>query len=293
MSLLLGVHVAKISKVLDNKTTAIDMSNAINRDLDNLGLNSAQIFTHGPRFMVKNKIDYEKVKKTCHDIDLSVHSAYSTVSIWKVNEDNKNEKKSLSYINSVNTQLKSCKQMGAWGLVIHVTKQSPSNVANVMKLLKPLAESNDVKIILEMVSSKADENTYETPAKINHLTKLIGTNENWWCWCVDTAHLWGAGVDIKSYNNMKNWLDEIKYPKKIEMFHLNGSSAIKGSGKDKHEIPFSPDDIIWKNIKPNKSGLKAVIDFASKNHTTVICEINRGSEKIVIKCLDIIKDMVF
>ena len=122
MSLLLGVHVAKLSKVLDNKTTAIDMSNAINRDLDNLGLNSAQIFTYGPRFMVKNKINYEKVKKTCHDIDLSVHSAYSTVSIWKVNEDNKNEKKSISYINSVNTQLKSCKQIGAWGLVIHVTK---------------------------------------------------------------------------------------------------------------------------------------------------------------------------
>ena len=291
MVLILGVHVAKKSKVLDDKKEEKKMSNAIMRDLDTLDLNAAQIFTYGPRFMVKNKMNYNDIKKICNDIDLTVHSTYGSVSIWKVNDDNKNTPVSQKAINSIKLQLESCASIGAWGLVLHITKHTPENISKVMKILKPFSEKLDVKIILEMVSSKADSKTYETPEKINVLTKMIGHNENWWCWCVDTAHLWGAGVDIQHYNSMSKWLNDIKHPEKIEMFHLNGSSAIKGSGKDKHEIPFSSDDLIWGNINPNKSGLRAVVEHSINNSITIICEINRGSEKNVVKCMNYIKKL--
>ena len=183
-------------------------------------------------------------------------------------------------------QLLSCKKANAWGMVVHVIKQYPDILANSMSLLKPLAKKAGVKIILEMVALKADaDRTYETPEKIDNLTTLIGPNEQWWGWCVDTAHLWGAGVDIKSYESMKTWLDAITYKKKIVQFHLNGSSARCGSGKDKHEIAFGPDDLIWKGVKPENSGVRALVEYALEHNVTIICEINRGAEAETKKSL--------
>ena len=290
MPLILGVHVSRSSKVLDDKKS-VDMSDAIIRDLDILGLNAAQIFTHGPRFIVENKMDYKKIINNCPDIDLSVHSAYPSVNIWKITKENINDKSSKKFTSDIEVQLNACKKINAWGLVLHITKQLPKQVAYVMnKVLKPISIKHNVKIILEMVSNKSADDTYETPDKINYLTSLLDHKEDWWCWCVDTAHLWGAGVDIRSYSNMKKWINNIKHPKKIEMFHLNGSSAKLGSGSDKHEIPFCSDDLIWCNVDPNKSGLRSIVEFSVKNNITIICEINRGVESDVIKCMEIIKN---
>lgn len=289
MSLILGVHVAKSSKVLNDKKDR-NMHDAIKQDIDTLQLNAVQIFTHGPRFMNENTMDHKQVASITSDLDLTVHSAYMAVGVWKVNEDNWKSKQSQKHLNRIVAHLQVCKKIEAWGLVIHVTKQHPEDVAYVMKKLRPYAKKYGVKILLEMVSSKSDPvKTYETPAKIDNLTELIGANETWWGWCVDTAHLWGAGVDIRQYKSMKEWLERITHKKKICMFHLNGSSASLGSGKDKHEIPFCSDDIMWGDVDPSNSGLRAVVEFAVPNNCTIICEINRGTQNQVIRGLEIIK----
>ncbi len=287
---MLGVHVTKDSHVLDDKTSASDLSVAIQRDLDALDLNCAQIFTHGPRFVVPNKVDYAAVKKSTANIDLSVHSAYPTTSIWKLSDGTSAADKKR--IDAVKLQLAACMKIGAWGLVLHINKVFPDVAANVMHMLKPFVKKSKVKLVLEMVSSKADaDKTYETPEKIDNLTTLIGADENWWGWCVDTAHLWGAGVDIKSYASMKSWLDRLTYKKKIVQFHLNGSSAIRGSGKDKHEIAFGPDDLIWNGVKPEASGVRAIVEFAEERGIPIICEINRGTEDNVKKSIAAIKKL--
>ena len=287
---MLGVHVTKDSHVLDDKSAASDLSVAIVRDIDALKLNCAQVFTYGPRFLVKNNIDYNAVKKITKDIDLSVHSAYPTTSIWKIKQDGSSS--DTKKIDAIKIQLVSCSKIGAWGLVLHINKVYPDVAAEVMHLLKPIIKKSKVMLVLEMVASKADaDKTYETPEKIDNLTTLIGPKENWWGWCVDTAHLWGAGVDIRSYANMKQWLDSITYKNKIVMFHLNGSSAARGSGKDKHEIAFGPDDVIWNGIKPNSSGVCAIVEFAEKRQIPIICEINRGTETNVRKSLAAIKGL--
>jgi deoxyribonuclease-4 len=287
----LGVHVSTVSKVLDSNKSAL-IHNAITRDLDTHGLNCAQIFTHGPRVMKANNLDVSAIKKECKEIDLSVHSSYGSVGIWNVNSDNKSSTKSKAIIAHIADQLKSCQKIGAWGLVLHISKHYADDVAYGMTLLKPYAKKTGVTILLEMVASKADDNlTYETPEKIDNLTTLIGPEENWWGWCVDTAHLWGAGVDIQSYKQMSDWLTRLTYKKKILMFHLNGSSAARGSGKDKHEIPFEPEDVMWNGIEPESSGLRAVIEFCVKQEITIICEINRGTQENVTKAIDIIIDL--
>jgi deoxyribonuclease-4 len=287
---MLGVHVTKDSHVLDDKTTAPDLSDAIIRDTDALKLNCAQVFTYGPRFLVKNKIDYDAVKKATQDIDVSVHSAYQTTGIWKINGNK--APADVKKIDTLKLQLLSCNKINAWGLVLHINKIYPDVAADVMAIIKPIVKKSKVKLLLEMVSSKADaDKTYETPEKIDNLTTLIGPKEDWWGWCVDTAHLWGAGVNIKSYESMKDWLSRLTYKNKILMFHLNGSSAIRGSGKDKHEVVFGPDDLIWHGVKPAASGVRAIIEFAEPRNIPIICEITRGAESVVRKGIEIIKDL--
>ena len=287
---MLGVHVTKNSHVLNDKTAASDLAVAINRDTEELMLNCAQIFTYGPRFIVKNNIDYAAVKKATKEIDLSVHSAYPTTSIWKITGNS--TAADLKKIDVIKLQLLSCYKIGAWGLVLHINKVYPDIAARVMHILKPIVKKAKVKLILEMVSSKADaDKTYETPEKIDNLTTLIGAKDDWWGWCVDTAHLWGAGVNITSYESMKNWLESLTYKNKILMFHLNGSSAARGSGKDKHEAAFGPDDVIWRGVKPQVSGVRAIVEFAEKRQIPIICEINRGDEADIRKSIATIKSL--
>lgn len=290
---MLGVHVSKESQVLDNKKPADDLSIAIDRDVTALKLNCAQIFTYGPRFIVANKINFDAVCNVTKDIELSVHSAYPTTAIWRVNNKNKTTDESKKYLNNVKVQLLSCIKANANGLVLHINRIEPSDAVETMKILKPIVKKTNVTLLLEMVSSKAHPSkTYETPEKIDNLTKLIGASDNWWGWCVDTAHLWGAGVDIKSYASMKQWLDSLKNKNKILMFHLNGSSAAMGSGADKHEAAFGPTDNIWQNIEPSQSGVRAIMEFAADHGLPVICEINRGKEKDIRKSITLIKSLI-
>lgn len=289
--MLLGIHVSKTNEVFESKA-AKDISDAIERDTKMLGINAVQIFTYGPKMPIPNKIDIDAVKEKTTDIDLSVHSAYTSTGIWKVNNENKTSGDSKKRLGSIEGQIKSCQSIGAWGWVLHIAKTYPDVAAETMSIIKPIAKKYNVILLLEMVASKADPNkTYETPEKIDNLTTLIGPTENWWGWCVDTAHLWGAGIDVKSYASMKKWLDSVTYKHKILMFHLNGSSAIRGSGKDKHEIAFGRDDLIWYGIKPQDSGVRAIVEFALAHNITIICEINRGNKKDYIASLNAIKTL--
>lgn len=293
MAFILGVHSGKSSSVLDNKKP-VDIHKAIERDADYYGLNAVQIFTHGPRIYTKNKFDASQIRKTCNDMSLSVHSTYVSASVWKLTKENIHHGKTKTTYLHIEDQYRTCQQIGAFGLVIHITKHPPEVIAKVTKnILKPLSKKYSVCTLLEMVSNKASADTYESPKKINRLTKLIGVGEKntYWGWVVDTAHLWGAGVDITSKKQSKEWLSGIDNPEKIYMFHLNGSSAIKGSGADKHEIVFGPEDKIWHGVKPEISGIAPIIEFAIKYSITIICEINRGDQSDVESSMRVLKKL--
>ena len=289
--LILGIHTSHTSPIITNKKKR-ELHDAIKEDVDKFGLNAVQIFTHGPRLPTENKLDYEKINKVSHDLDVTVHSPYTTVGLWKIQSDNKNDSVSKRKITQLKSQLLAVKKAGGWCMVVHITKTLPENIAYTMKLIKPIVKKIGVKISLEMVASKADrEKTYETPEKLDNLITLLGIKEKYYCITVDTAHIWAAGVDVRSYEAMNDWINRMTFKKKIEMFHLNGSFSERGSGKDKHAVPFSTNDKIWHGIDPNKSGVKAVIDFARSNNITIICEINRGTEEEIFNGLNIIKKL--
>ena len=289
MSLILGIHVGKTSSVLTDKKS-IEIHEAIVRDVSKLGLNAAQIFTHGPRNSARIKMDYPSVSDVCSDIDLTVHSSYGTTTIWK----NPSEKS----ITLVRKQLFACKSINAWALVIHINKVPPSLIAERMKELLPIAKELNVMILLEMIAAKADPIlTYETNAKLDRLCSLINDNcakelHQYYGINLDTAHLWGAGFDVRSYDTMEKYFANMKFANKIRQFHLNGSSSKMGSGKDTHEIVFSDKDLIWGEAAPDKSGVRAVVEFAYKHSIPIVCEINRGSEQDAKRSLSIVKKFV-
>lgn len=288
---ILGIHSSQVSKILNDKKKR-SLHDAIKFDTNKFGLNAAQIFVYGPRLPIENKNNYELIMENSKDLFLSVHMCYSSIGIWKVNKKNKDEKISKTKITKFTNELLAVKKTGADIAVLHISKNIPENIAETMSILKPIIESINIKIGLEMVSSKADNNkTYETPEKINNLIELLGFNNNYYCFVIDTAHIHGAGQDITSYNNMNNWLNRLKYKNKIGMFHLNGSYSLKGSGKDKHAIPFIKEDKIWYNIKPEESGLFAVVQFAVKYGVQIICEINIGTEEEAKNGINIIKKL--
>jgi endonuclease IV len=291
---MIGVHTSKISKVLGNpnkkRSTMLD---AIVMDTSKLKLDAVQIYTHGPRNSKRNNMNYKAIRDYCKKkkILLYVHSSYITISIWHINEESKDEAKSKFAVKLILDQLKSCDELGSGGLVIHLPKKHPDVIVEAFKILAPLTEGYKTPILLEMTAVKPHPmNTYETSEKNNRLCdmllKAVPEFTNWGI-CLDTAHLWGAGVEIDKVVVMKSWLNNFKYPNKIKLIHLNGASnSTFNTGKDKHMVIFSDQDDIWNdvinsevkyNIKKIKaSSLYELLKFAKKYKLAMICEINRG-----------------
>lgn len=300
---MIGIHVAKVSHVLNapnkNRKTMIE---AITKDCGELTLGACQIFVQGPRNTKMSKMDYEKINlyTTKQKINLYVHTSYLSVGIFSVTSKNMSDKKSINAIESIRKQLDACDKLGAKGLVIHLTKRTPSEIAETMRILIPQIRKYSTPLIFEQPAKKpCGDLTYETPEKINNLTSVMAkefpkyTN---WGWCIDTCHLWSGGIELCNKKTTDKWLKALKYPKKISLFHLNGGSIdIFNTGKDKHIIPFSDEDDIWSadfiNLDDEKefnldqikkSSIWPITRFLKKNKIDIILEINRGSYKDAI-----------
>lgn len=276
----IGIHVSKKSEVL-NTPIRKTMFDAIQEDIS-LNINAIQIFNSGPRNSRMNKMDYSAIADFCKDknINLYVHSNYISVSIFNLTKENFDTPKMKTAIKNITDQMVASDKLNSNGFVIHISKKSPNQIVETLKTLYPHIKKFKTPILLEQPAKKPDEDlTYETPEKINNLTRLINKNipKLNWGWCLDTVHLWSGGIDINNYDITEKYFNDLKYPKYIKLFHLNGGSKnIFNTGKDLHIIPFSEkDDIFMSQIK--KSSIKIIINFAKKNNIDLIMEIKRGN----------------
>ena len=283
--MILGIHSNKGPSVegdQDAKTT----DQAILRDVKKYGINTSQIFTHNPRTGAKIAMNYDDVAKVGEEIKILVHGPYNLSRVFLIDE---NELKSQLKILEV--QFKAAQAVGSSGIVFHISKSTAENTARVIKTILPLAEQYGVGIIVESIACiPAKDRTYESTKLMNEVDALLKKHplDRFWSWCIDTAHIWSMGVDIKTKENFASWLNTIKRPEKVSTFHLNGSSANFHSGKDKHEIPFTDVDKIWHKVEPKKSGVAALVEFAIKHNCITILEMNRGTSSDLQKCIQTI-----
>ena len=288
----IGVHVAKISKVLENNNRK-NYLDAIKGDVESLNLGCVQIFVAGPANTRMAIMDYKGICKYCKEtnINLYVHSSYLTVGIWSLTPQNKNTPKSISAIKHLENQLDACDLLKSRGFVVHLPKKKPEFIVGALEVIIPILDKYKTQFMLEMPASKSDDKTYETPEKIDSLNYMIMQlypKFHNWSWVIDTAHLWSCGVEVDDVKKMTKWFNDLKYPETIGLFHLNGSSIDQfDTGKDNHKVVFGVDDDIWNkesnfndgmNIKKiNKSTINIIAKFTKNRNIDLICEINRGN----------------
>ena len=238
-----------------------------------------QIFAVGPANSRVNISDAEKTGIKEADIDVYVHSSYLS-NPWS--------KRSHFGVILVKQELKLCQEIGAKGLVVHLQRQPPNIIAKVIAdiLLSDQTPKEPI-IYLEVESYKSCETTYETPEKICALfaeIKKLGVEHRVGL-CIDTAHLWAAGVDISSYQDCMTWLTQTQDITDNLMVHFNDQIWALGQGRDEH-APLGYGTIWGKynsdsTDKPmEKSGLVAVLDWATEKNCPIILERKPDRPKI-------------
>ena len=298
----LGNHVNKDGEKMHHAIlTTIDTA-----DAHKVRLECAQIFAIGPRNNRENLSAEEKEnirKMTSNGLArIYIHSSYLS-NPWG--------KKSEFGMSLVRRELAICEEIGGRGVVVHLARKPPAEIAKMVPRLlqantgadadasnetptrapsrailfleiesyKPL-ERDTYAIAHELPASADIECTYETPHKLKQLTQALikeGVDMDRVGICIDTAHLWAAGAYIASYHNMKNWLGEFPPEIKNIMVHLNDQIWSLGGGKDEHAPLLL--GTIWGKYNPNtgtdspqQSGLQAILEWSVENNIDMIME---------------------
>jgi endonuclease IV len=178
----------------------------------------------------------------------------------------------------IRLELELCARAGISGLVIHLGKPP---IETVMKYLPRLVSpQRDTLVFLEVPHVKPEDSHYETPEKLAELFVAVRRLDPALCrfgLCIDTAHLWSCGVDLRSFEDAEAWIRRLEavadvIPPDRIMLHLNDSHSERGSGLDRHAPLLGGK--LWAAYadRPQHSGLAAFVDYAVRHNTIAILE---------------------
>lgn len=266
---MLGIHVSHELGTPTDIVTSITRAKNTAREYG-LDTKCCQIFVLAPKTAKPILTADEKhklLKLSADGFRIIVHSSYLSNPWYKRTGFGRH---------LVKTELKICDEIGAYGLIIHIGKRI---LDEIIEVLPELLKNSRAKLILELDSYKSDgELTYETPFKMRNLIARLVQYSNRISICIDTAHLWAAGISLASYEDAKNWiLACLPYAleNKIDvMFHLNDQKWDFNSGKDQHLA--LGEGQIWSAYKHDlaASGVNYILEFALQNDLDVILERN-------------------
>lgn len=148
----------------------------------------------------------------------------------------------------VMNQLKIADQYGFYGLVLHLTNVGYNEILQaIVKLLngRELSKYKPLLIfeIHPVMASKCDHKlprdsaNFDQPEKLTALIEDLtarGFSQQDFKICIDTAHLWSYGVNVRMEPDMKKWFTAID-PKWISLIHFNDSASPLG-GQDVHAV---------------------------------------------------------
>lgn len=285
MSLIIGNHVHKEGS---------NFADAIKRDIEmakgcGMRMNAAQIFVIGPRNSKQNITDADCItlkKMTDSGFKIVTHGSYLT-NPWGA--------KSAFGIMLARKELELCDKFGSAGLIIHLARVPPETIAAAIPKIfagsKPDADGTIVytksMLWLEIESYAADECTYEDNIKISklldELRKVLSEEEFARIGiCLDTAHMWAAGVDISDYDSASTYIRKMRMLEVPLMIHLNDQIWAIGQGRDEH-APLGY-GTIWDKYRVDgnleESGLYAFLEHAYNDDIMLILERKSDQPKI-------------
>ena len=235
-----------------------------------LGCECFQLFTRSPRGGKPSRLDDEVIEKflaDCAEFGLEnyyVHTPYfinlasldSKVrnnSIRLIREDL--ERASLLKVKSIMTHLGSSK-----GMERDVAIKSVAD--SVIEILD--GYDGFSKLMLENSAGQGDTigDAFEEIAEILHLTDNNDVGV-----CIDTAHMFGAGYDLRDKDSLNNTLSKIENSfglHRVKLIHGNDSKVDLGERKDRHEL-------IGRG-KIGEGGFKAIVCEPRLKHLDIIVE---------------------
>ena len=173
--------------------------------------------------MKENNIDYSKV---------IVHAPY-IINL----ANNQDEDKFMFSVNFLKEELKRCEELGIKYIVLHpgshVGLGIDEGIRNIIKGLNMILENTSVTILLETMAGKGSE----IGSNFKEIKKIITgvKNKNNIGVCMDTCHLSDAGYDVKNFDTLLNYFDEVVGLNYLHCVHINYSKNEKNSHKYRHE----------------------------------------------------------
>ncbi|MEF3279481.1 MAG: deoxyribonuclease IV [Elusimicrobiota bacterium] len=200
-----------------------------------LKTNATQFFCHSPRNWDMLEIKNEEAKnfvlksKEIGIYFIIIHSSYL---INPLSENKETIRKSRKLIES---ELKTANKLSADYYVLHIrcnkNKSIDENIKNAIKFFKDINLNIKTKILLEN-SASGLTSVIENLIKFYKELKKTGLFSGI---CLDTAHLFEAGYDIRKKEDLERIKKEVKDLQLIKLIHLNDSKTKLSSRIDRHD----------------------------------------------------------
>lgn len=222
----IGAHMS-VAKGLNK---ALDHALSINAD-------TMQIFTRNPRGGKAKALDLDEVelfKKRVQEHNFGpwvAHAPY-TVNLASAKDDVREF--------GVQTLKEDLRRVDAWGgklLVVHSGAHTGAGreqgLARLIEALREiLAEApQEVSLLLEMMSASGSE-LGSTFAEISQVLETLNAANLGVC--LDTAHLFAAGYDVRDWDNVWQKVTQDFGAELVKAIHLNDSLVDLGAHKDRH-----------------------------------------------------------
>ena len=251
---MIGFHIPRIKH---NTEKSVE---AINELLEGLKFPCMQIFAIGPQNHkeVLSAEDKNYLRGKC----VVIHGAYVD-NPWNF---------APGTIHNIKKELSIALDIGAAGVIVHLGASANKSKHKIIDDLDR-EKFKGATLFLEINAARANENTFETPEKINAFFADLQPKYIKLGLCIDTAHLYSCGTALTTAGDAERFLHAIKFSGEI-MFHLNDSGAEFGDGKDVHESLC--DGNLWKKYKRRadirESGFYYILEYAKKHNCIVILE---------------------
>ena len=230
-TLIIGSHVSykKDSQILGSLEEALSYNETTFMFYTGAPQNTArspineELVEQAKEKMKENNIDYSKV---------IVHAPY----IINLANNTSEEKYNFS-INFLKEEVSRCEKLGIKYMVLHpgshVGLGVDVGIKNIIDGLNQILVDTSVTILLETMAGKGSEigvNFQEIKKIITGVKskKNIGV-------CLDTCHLNDAGYDVKNFDTLLDYFDEVVGLEFVKCIHVNDSKNEISSHKDRHE----------------------------------------------------------
>ena len=280
--LLLGAHTSASGGV----ASAVDLA-------DKLGFTAIQIFSKNNNrwsakpFSEKEIYDF-KTKLSASGIRFTVvHDSY-LINLCASSSEIL-EKSRVAYIDELNR----CEQLGIPYLNFHPgahggtgEKEGIKLIAESLNIAHEKTKGFKVSSMIEVTAGQGTALGYRFE-QVREMIDLVGEKERVSV-CIDTAHVFAAGYDIKSpegYEKTIKEFDDIVGLDLLKCFHMNDSKKALGSRVDRHEH-------IGKGFI-GKEGFRNIMNDKRLEHIPKILETPKGKEQLEdVENIKVLKSLI-